>query len=465
MSNLNLDFQASAQNIREYIDNETLFDLFEADALQEILDLSSLNVSEFQSLVKLGSEKYKSGKLYPVIKGVKISDKPEPKNAILLLQIIRKKLHFKALDLAIKCLENSQTLSNQINQIKLQLNSNPENAMKAFGFTDFESVYKHFETLCDKDDITSIRLCCIAGLSEVRDTKSGRTILIYSAYKGNGKLVRYLVEGGCNLNAVNNNGNNAVIVAAGFSDVETVKFLIESGLDKNSRSEKFGLYPITNACWGGNVDIIKYLLSIGCDVNSVDNDKKSCLLTAAANGNLDAVKLLISLGADKNMKDKYGSNAIVLASINGHTEIIKYLHSIGFDVNSVDNEQISCMPNAASNGNLDAVKLLISLGADKNMKDKYDRNAIVLASINGHTEIIKYLHSIGFDVNSVSCDHHSCLLMAANNGHLDAVKLLISLGADKNMKNNYGNNAIALASNNGHTEVVKYLHSIGFDVT
>ena len=248
MSNLNLDFQASAQNIREYIDNETLFDLFEADALQEILDLSSLNVTEFQNVVKLGCDKYKSRELYPIIKGVNISDQPVPKNAILLLQIIRKKLHIKALDLAITCLENSQTLSNQINQIKLQLNSNPESAMKAFGFTDFESVYKHFETLCDKDDITAIRLCCITGLSEVRDPEYGRTILIYSAYKDNGKLVRYLVEGGCNLNAVNNNGNNAVIIAAGFSDVETVKFLIESGLDKNSRGEKFGYYPITNAC-------------------------------------------------------------------------------------------------------------------------------------------------------------------------------------------------------------------------
>ena len=51
--------------------------------------------------------------------------------------------------------------------------------------------------------------------------------------------------------------------------------------------------------------------------------KMTCLHVAAATGRRHLVKFLISVGVDVNQKDVHGFTALQLAAINGHLGIIK----------------------------------------------------------------------------------------------------------------------------------------------
>ena len=51
-------------------------------------------------------------------------------------------------------------------------------------------------------------------------------------------------------------------------------------------------------------------------------------------GNLKVVKYLISAGANKEAKTIYGLTPLIIAAGNNQLEIVKYLISIGVDVNA-----------------------------------------------------------------------------------------------------------------------------------
>ena len=49
------------------------------------------------------------------------------------------------------------------------------------------------------------------------------------------------------------------------------------------------------------------------------------LLLAALKGHLEVVKFLVWIGCDKEAKHNDGSTLLHLASLNGHLEVVKYL--------------------------------------------------------------------------------------------------------------------------------------------
>jgi ankyrin repeat protein len=54
-------------------------------------------------------------------------------------------------------------------------------------------------------------------------------------------------------------------------------------------------------------------------------------------GHLEVVKYLISLGVDINKSTNYGSTPLYIASCKGHLEVVKYLISLGVDINKANN--------------------------------------------------------------------------------------------------------------------------------
>ena len=56
------------------------------------------------------------------------------------------------------------------------------------------------------------------------------------------------------------------------------------------------------------------------------------------NGHLEIVKYLVENGANINEKNKDGDTPLICASINGHLEIVKYLCQNGDNVNEKDKD-------------------------------------------------------------------------------------------------------------------------------
>jgi ankyrin repeat protein len=91
--------------------------------------------------------------------------------------------------------------------------------------------------------------------------------------------------------------------------------------------------PLFVAVGYGHMDIVKYLLSFGADVNLCDSDGHSPLFIASKEGHCDIVKYLVAHNADVNLCDDFGQSPLFIASEEGHCDIVKYLVANNADVN------------------------------------------------------------------------------------------------------------------------------------
>ena len=69
-------------------------------------------------------------------------------------------------------------------------------------------------------------------------------------------------------------------------------------------------------------EIVQELINAHADVNAIDNDGGTALITATVTNRTDIIRLLLSAGADINIKDNDGLTALDIAKDNHHSEII-----------------------------------------------------------------------------------------------------------------------------------------------
>ncbi|MBD1922957.1 ankyrin repeat domain-containing protein [Microcoleus sp. FACHB-831] len=125
--------------------------------------------------------------------------------------------------------------------------------------------------------------------------------------------------------------------AASEGQLEIVKYFISQGLDVNARSESdsSGYTPINAAASKGYVEVVRYLLSCGAILDVSRGGQENPLFRAVLNGHTEVVKLLIDSGIDTkikyNTKTMRNMDALALAYEWGQSEVVKILrpYSLG----------------------------------------------------------------------------------------------------------------------------------------
>lgn len=111
-----------------------------------------------------------------------------------------------------------------------------------------------------------------------------------------------------------------LIHAAYSNDLETVKKLIESGVDPNDFDPNNMSALISASCSMFNFkEMCEYLLLHGANPNLYTTDKLSALKSAAKHQNLDIIKMLLEYGADPNF-EKNGHVALNIFFDQDHPE-------------------------------------------------------------------------------------------------------------------------------------------------
>jgi ankyrin repeat protein len=105
--------------------------------------------------------------------------------------------------------------------------------------------------------------------------------------------------------------------------------LVYYGADVNAKDEQ-GRTPLFLACGKNNLNIMKFLINRGADIN-VEIMGKTLLFWACAYGNFNIVKLLIARGV--NIKDEEKSTLLHNACESGYSDIVTLLIDNGIDVN------------------------------------------------------------------------------------------------------------------------------------
>jgi len=139
-------------------------------------------------------------------------------------------------------------------------------------------------------------------------------------------VVRYLYTLNTDLNANDDEGYNAIILAAAHGDLPLVRFLVEqTGADVRSKTRS-RLTSLMLAAQGGYEDVCRYLLDRGANVNARTKHGASVLMFAATSGKQSLVKLLIDNGASLHLSDDSGATAADYATT---TEVVSVFAAVG----------------------------------------------------------------------------------------------------------------------------------------
>ncbi|WP_438824807.1 ankyrin repeat domain-containing protein [Bacillus sp. JJ1532] len=169
--------------------------------------------------------------------------------------------------------------------------------------------------------------------------------------------------------------NEQLIQAAERKETETIKRLIDEGVDINTKDSE-GRTATMIATYNNDVETAKVLIKAGANVNIQDNMKNNPFLYAGAEGYVEILKLTIEAGADPAMINRYGGTALIPASEHGHIDAIKeILSKTDIDVNHVNDLGWTALMEAIvlNNGGerqQQAIQLLIDHGADVNIPDR-----------------------------------------------------------------------------------------------
>ena len=171
----------------------------------------------------------------------------------------------------------------------------------------------------------------------VRQENSNATVLmVASSYEGYSDMIELLIKRGADVNAQSSDGKTALMWAADNAPdaVETllnyranVKLKMNDGMTAFLQSV-FGILS-------GKVSttVCDLLLKKGANVNdeltSISASGWTALHFAAINGDVELVKYLIRKGANVNHKSSEGSSALYLAKQNSYKEIVNILKKAG----------------------------------------------------------------------------------------------------------------------------------------
>jgi ankyrin repeat protein len=228
-----------------------------------------------------------------------------------------------------------------------------------------------------------------------------------------------------------------------MTDLDIFKYLIDIGADINYHGNSQILYVAT---FLNNIPIVQFL--INQDTNIFDYNQ--AIGKAAIGGNLEVFKLLQYAGADI-----YQPSLLDTAICNGSFGIVDYLAKSG-----VPTDNYMVILQAIQSDNLDVVQSCIDDGFDIK---KYNRVLMMYCAKYDSLKIMRYLIGAGVEIE------FSMLNIAAENGNLEIICYLMELkvadaSGDELFQINFcKKEALAIAAINGRLDIVEYLIENGVE--
>ena len=147
----------------------------------------------------------------------------------------------------------------------------------------------------------------------------GWTPLHAACEKVNFRMIKILVDHGANINNASSKDGWTPLRSA----VQTcLLFIVKSTISGQDDAKEMTVYE-------RHLEIIKYLINHGADMNKGDDVGTTPLHAAAHIGHLHAVKYLTSKGADFDRRDSDGDLPLDIANKEGFVDIVIYLKSLG----------------------------------------------------------------------------------------------------------------------------------------
>lgn len=259
-------------------------------------------------------------------------------------------------------------------------------------------------------------------------------------------IMKCLKDRGANIDMQNLDGYNPLHEAVMHGHIERVQFLLENDADINAktddtRKEQTSLcLAISQACCIYHecntaedhqkyikkyVEIIKFLIAKGADVNATNPLDCAVGGYRDKNGNINIVKLLVENGATIT---KYHLHSAVRGN---NTDIAEFLIDNGADVNGVNWKKDTPLHICSK---INTVQLLIKKGANINARNESGETPLYEAICHNRVEIAEVLIDNGADVNAKNSQGGTPLHEAVQHSNPNVIEFLFKKGAKANAK-------------------------------
>ena len=255
---------------------------------------------------------------------------------------------------------------------------------------------------------------------------------------------------------------------------------------------------------------LKYLLSVGNDINVLTHDARTYLHWAAYKGNLEFMEYLVAQGARTDILDQGGYSVMMFSAVTGqqNKEVYEFCERYGMMI-STDKDRSGRNAILASASRLENFELLdyfIEKGADIHTKDKDGNGVFHFAALGGNMEILQsliekydvdysvnettsqnafhfasrrfvregdpspmplyeFLESLGLDPALNSKDNQNVLHhLAYRTNDLEMIDYFVDKGANPALVDVEGNTPLINASSRGSKEKVAYFLRFSHDV-
>jgi uncharacterized protein len=167
-----------------------------------------------------------------------------------------------------------------------------------------------------------------------------------------------------------------LLTAAGRDDAAGVKAALYVGAAIDARDNQ-GQSALLLAVQHGDVDLARFLIGQGADVNAEAANHDTPWLLAGALGRTEILATMLDTGkVDYTIRNRYGGNALIPACERGHVDTVRLLLDRSkIDVDHINNLGWTALLEAVilSDGgprHIEIVRLLLAAGADPNIADK-----------------------------------------------------------------------------------------------
>ena len=174
-----------------------------------------------------------------------------------------------------------------------------------------------------------LMLPCQLLASEIDATNEhGETALIIAASDGNLQEAKKLLKAGAQVNAKDNQGNTALFFAVGEGFLPIAQLLVKSGADLKLVYGEKKESILFEAAGSGNVTVAELLVKADKSlIGSINSENETPLFEAVRNDSAKMTAALVKAGIPRDAKNKAGETALSLAEKSKFTKIIKVLKS------------------------------------------------------------------------------------------------------------------------------------------
>lgn len=197
-----------------------------------------------------------------------------------------------------------------------------------------------------------------------------------------------------NVDAQDQKGNTALMIAARDGDVKQVDALLLQDADPNKKNI-WGVTPLIWAAYNGHTAVVQTLLKhkkTEKDIRS--NNGCTALIDAAKKGHIEIVEHLVAQGANVDIQDKEGETALMIAARQANLRLVQVLLNAGANPNLRTNalRRTALMLSARCiwlPDSREIIQELINAGADPSISDYSGHDA--LYHIDNIPDVAKFI--------------------------------------------------------------------------